>query len=168
MAFLRTFLAAAVVLAACSVQAHHMGRVIPVGYSGQGAIPLAAHVIASYFEEQMGREMELSAENSIEKCIGSIIEKRAPMAVVPLQKAEDLPEAVVVVLPEINAGQGIITLIMGREAKKDLQFSLVPKYMEKLAEKLSPADWERGMARIDSGEGIRKVALDMLREGDLL
>lgn len=170
MALLRGFLVIVVCIAAAPVHGHHMGRTVPIGFSDSGFphVHLAAQVIASYFEEQMGRNMELSAEISMEKCLDSILAKEMPMAVVPLLPAEKMPDGVVVVIPGIDAGKGIITLVMGTEAKQNLQFSLVPKYMEKLADKLSTADWEKGLARVDSGEGVRKVALDMLRESDLL
>jgi hypothetical protein len=36
--------------------------------------------------------------------------------------------------------------------------------MEKLASGLSPEAWEKGLARVRAGEGVRKVALDMLRD----
>lgn len=149
---------------------HHMGRAFPICYADSG-LPQAeftAQVVVSYFEEQMGREMELSAESSIEKCLSSIVDKKVPMAVIPVFPVNRIPQGVIVVTPVIDTGKETFFLVMGRTAKTDLQFSLVPRYLELLSSKLTNDMWEKGLVRVSSGEGVRKVALEMLREADLI
>lgn len=147
-----------------------MGRAVPIMHSSGETIQghLAAQVVASYFEEQMGREMELLGKSSVEECLGLILDKKAPMALVPEMPMDRIPAGVVVVLPGLNTGDGIFTLVMGSDAGQDLQFSLVPRYMERLSSGLSYDAWTKGIVRINGGEGVRKVALDMLREANLL
>ena len=147
-----------------------MGKAVPILHSSGDTIQgrLAAQVVASYFEEQMGRETVLSGKSSAQECLGLILDKKAPMAVVPEIEQDWIPVGVVVVLPGLNTGGGIFTLVMGSDARQDLQFSLVPRYMELLSSRLSRDAWAKGIVRINSGEGVRKVALDMLREADLI
>jgi hypothetical protein len=57
---------------------------------------------------------------------------------------------------------------MGEDAASNLQFSLVPRYLARLSEGLTRLDLEDGLTRVRSGEGPRKVALDLLREADLI
>lgn len=150
-----------------SSHAHHMGRTIPIVHSPGQAALLAGNIVAAYFEEQMGRNMELSPKSSVAGCVAAVMARESPMAIGPVMSKEEIPDGLVVVLPGLDTGQGVFTLAMGREAKKDLQFSLVPRYMEKLSEKLSVETWAKGLERVKAGEGVRKVALDMLRENDL-
>lgn len=168
MAVLRKLLIVVVFLNAVQAHGHHMGRTVPIGYSGEGAVHLVAQVIASYFEEQMGRETELSAESSVEKCMQSILDKKVPMAVLPVVPADRIPEGVVVVLPGIDTGKEVVTLVMGGAARKRLEFSLIPMYLDRLSKGLTPSGWQKGLTRVEAGEGVRGVALDMLREADLL
>ena len=164
----RYLLLAAVCLMAAPAHGHYMGRPVPIGYTGEGSVHLAAQVVASYFEEQMGRKTELSIESSVEECFQTIIEKEAPMAVVPLGSDDVIPGGIVGITPALKAGKVTITLVMGAGARRDLQYSLVPKYMEKLSKRLVPADWEKALARVEAGEGVKGVALEMLRRADLL
>ena len=166
--WLRYLLPAAVCLMAIPAQGHFMGRTVPIGYAGNGPVHLAAQVIACYFEEQMGRETELSVESSLEDCIQTIIKKGAPMAVVSLGVDDGVPDGIVRITPGLNAGGVNITLIMGAGARRDLQYSLVPKYMENLNRLIEQGVWLQALDRVNNGEGVRKVSLDMLREADLL
>ncbi|MDF1535370.1 MAG: hypothetical protein P1S46_02575 [bacterium] len=168
MALLRFFLTA-VFLAVTAVPApgHHMGKSVPIAHSGGPVADLAGNVVAAYFEEQLGRDTELFTRSSVEECFRDITEKEAPMALVPVVPRDRIPDGIVIVLPGIDTGQGVFTLAMGSDARGELQFSLVPRYMEKLGSGLSSEAWEKGLARVKAGEGARKVALDMLREGDL-
>ena len=166
--WLRYMLAAAVCLVAVPSYGHYMGKVVPIGHTGERSVHLAAQVIASYFEEQMGRETELSVESSVEECIQTIIKKEAPMAVVSLGVDEGVPDGIVRITPGLNAGNVTITLIMGAGAQRDLQYSLVPKYMENLNRLIEQEAWIKALNLVKNGEGVRKVALDMLREADLL
>lgn len=169
MAILRFVLIVGVLaMAPVSAQAHHMGRTIPIVHSGGQAAALAGHIIAAYFEEQMGRDTALLEKAGVQATLEQITDRQAPMAVVPVVPREQIPGDIVIVLPGLDTGEGVFTLAMGSEAKKDLQFSLVPRYMEKLSERLSLEAWKIGLERVKTGEGVRKVALDMLREGDLL
>ena len=168
LALLKPFLLAVVCLVAVPAHGHYMGRTVPIGYAGNGPVHLVAQVIASYFEEQMGRETELSVESSVEECIQTIIKKEAPMAVVSLGVNDGVPDGIVRVTPGLNAVDVTITLIMGADARRDLQYSLVPKYMENLNRLIEQEAWIKALNRVKNGEGVRKVALDMLREADLL
>ena len=53
-------------------------------------------------------------------------------------------------------------------AKKKLEFSLVQRYLEKLSTGLDPDLWANAIKRVETGDGVKGVALDMLREADLL
>jgi len=161
-------LSLAVLLVAIPAHGHYGGRIVPIGYTGEGSVHLAAQVIASYFEEQMGREMELSVESTVEECFQTINRKKAPMAVVPLGNDDVVPGGIVGITPALKAGKVAITLVMGADARKNLQYSLVPKYMENLNQLIEPEAWLRALDRVKNGEGVRKVALDMLREADLI
>jgi hypothetical protein len=168
-ALLRLFLTVGVLaVVPVSAHAHHMGRTIPIVHSGGQAAALAGHIVAAYFEEQMGRDTALSEKAGVQATLEQITGRQSPMAVVPVVPREQTPGDIVIILPGLDTGQGVLTLVMGREAKKDLQFSLVPRYMEKLSEKLSVEAWAKGLERVKTGEGVRKVALDMLRESDLI
>ena len=90
------------------------------------------------------------------------------MAVVPLGNDDVVPGGIVGITPALKAGKVTITLVMGADARKNLQYSLVPKYMEKLNQLIEPEAWLRALDRVKNGEGVRKVALDMLREADLI
>ena len=175
MALLRISLAIAVITSVVLITvpvssfAHSMGRSIPIAVDSElPTAALAGNIVAAYFEEQMGREMVLLEKTAVQEILQQIIEHQAPMAVVPVLPREQIPESVVIVLPGLDTGEGIFTLAMGIDARKELQFSLVPQYMEKLSEKLTHDTWKKGIDRVKAGEGIRKVALDMLREGDLI
>jgi hypothetical protein len=145
-----------------------MGRSVPIGYAGGNSVHLAAQVITSYFEEQMGRETKLVGTGSLAECIQSIKDRDFPMAVVPDAVAGDLPEGVVKLEGNLGAPGQRVVLVMGSDAKGKLEFSLVPKYMDRLVKKLTPANWVDALNRVEAGEGVRKVALDMLREADLI
>lgn len=166
--WLRYLLLAAACLMAAPAHGHYMGRSVPIGYTGEGSVHLAAQVIASYFEEQMGRETELFIKSSVEECFQTIIGRKAPMAVVSLGTDYGVPGGIVVITPGLNAGKVTVTLVMGAGARQDLQYSLVPKYMENLNRLIDQGAWLKALDRVENGEGIKKVALDMLREADLL
>ena len=170
MAFRGPALLALFLLMAVPAHGHKMGRPVPIGYSG-GDLPqahLAAQVVASYFAEQMGRETVLVEMGDVEELFEQIVTRKTPMAVVPFVPADEVPEGVVYVFRGFDTGVGIFDLVMGREAREDLQFSLVPRYMELLSSRLTYDAWEKGIIRVSGGEGVRKVALEMLREADLL
>ena len=65
-------------LAVAPAHGHYGGRSVPIGYTGEGSVHLAAQVIAAYFEEQMGRQTKLFIGSSVEECFQIIIEKKAP------------------------------------------------------------------------------------------
>ena len=168
MALLRSLLLAAVWLIAVPAHGHYMGRSVPIGYTGNGSVHLAAQVIASYFEEQMGRETKLVETGSSAECIQSVREREFPMAVVPEAAAWDLPEGVAKLEGIFGVPGQTVVFVIGSDARKKLEFSLIPIYLDKLSTMLAPADWEKALARVEAGEGIRGVALDMLRERDLI
>lgn len=165
---MRSLTVLAALLAAVPVHGHSMGRTIPIGHSGKGAFSLAANVVASYFEEQMGRDTTLVEKQSAGQCIASLREREFPMAVLPEGAAEELPEDLVVLEKRLGPPDFEAVLVMGAEARKRLEFSLVPNYLDTLARRLAPSHWKRALERVGKGEGVRGVALDMLREADLL
>ena len=168
MALLRWLVIAVVCVTAPAVYGHHMGRTVPIGYADKASIHLVAQVIASYFEEQMGREMKLIVMESDGQSLKAIRDREFPMAVVSSGGAGNLPEGVIRMDGVFGAPGLTSFLVMGTDAKEKLEFSLVQRYLDKLTEKLSPIDWERALSRIEAGEGIRGVVLDMLREKDLI
>ncbi len=171
MALLGRLLLAAFLLVAAPSWAHQMGRSIPLLYGGGEGALLAAHVVAAYFTEQMGYEVrprELGAHESARELLKS---QEAPwiMELLPLKGSRVWDGIAMVPMDSPFPLEGrIAVLSMTAEASRDLKFSLVPRYLEKLRSGLAPGDWEEGLARVRSGEGARKVALDMLRKRDLL
>jgi len=153
-----------------SVQGHNMGKPVPIGYTGSD-LPqahLAAQVVACYFGEQLGREVELVRSDSLARCVEWVRNREFPMAVVPAGAAEDLPEGVRMLGGVLGAPGRSFVLVMGSDARQKLEFSLVQRYMDTLSGRLGPADWEKADERVQAGEGVRGVALDMLREKDLI
>jgi hypothetical protein len=121
-------------------------------------------VVAAYFGEQMGRNTLLVATDGCDGSVSALEAKEAPMAVVNCNWSEP-PDGMAFKGPALALAG--IKLVMAGHAVGDLNFSLVGKYMEKLAT-ISGGEWEAAMARVEKGEGVRKVALDLLRERDLL
>lgn len=167
MAILRIFLLACVCLPATPALGHHMGRPVPIGYAGEGTSGLQVHVLASYFEEQMGRETRFVETDSPDQCMRSILNREFPMAVLPADTTGDLPEGIIRSRGFFGPPGREFVLIMGSEASNKLEFSLVPIYLEKLSE-IDPSHWAWAIERVEAGEGIRGVALKMLRKADLI
>jgi hypothetical protein len=145
-----------------------MGRSVPIGFTGERSVHLAAQVIASYFEEMMGRETELVETVSPARCLQSVRDREFPMAVVPSAAARELPEGVIELEGMVGAPGRRVVFLMGSDARKKLEFSLVPEHLNRLSRGLAPADWEKALKRVEAGEGVRGVALEMLREADLI
>jgi len=155
-------------LSTVQANAHSMGRVIPVAYSGKEDVELAARVITEYFSEQMGRDMKLQRQNSGRECLDIIRNREAPMAVIYPEVTEMSGEGVKIVTFALDVAGNKVILVMGIDAANKLEFSLIPRYMEKLSGRLKNADWSRGLDRVRGKGQFRKVALDMLREAELL
>ena len=118
MALLRLFLILGILaVVPVSAHAHHMGRTIPIVHSGGQAAALAGHIVAAYFEEQMGRDTALSEKAGVQMTLEQITGRQAPMAVIPIVPREKIPEDIVIVLPGLDTGEGVFTLAMGSEAK---------------------------------------------------
>ena len=150
-----------------SASGHRMGEAVPIAFVEGSETGFAASVIAVYFSEQMGKEIGLVPGKSSQKCLDMVRTGIAPMAVLDRMPAHTIRD-VVVVEPVLAKGGEAAVLVMGERAVRQLQFSLVPRYMEKLGNVLDAADWELGLARVRAGEGIRKAAIDMLRDKDLI
>ena len=166
--WLRYLLSAVVCLMAVPAHGHFMGKVVPIGYTGEKSVHLAAQIIASYFEEQLGRDTKLVETGSPAQCIQSVRDREFPMAVVSDAAKGVLPEGVLKLEGMLGASGLRVIFIIGSDAREKLEFSLVQRYLDSLSEGFEPADWEKALARVEAGEGIRGVALDMLREADLL
>jgi hypothetical protein len=166
--WLRYVLLSAAILIAAPAQGHYMGKVVPIGYAGNRPVHLAAQVIASYFEEQMGRDTKLVETGSRTRCIESVRDREFPMAVVPDTAEGVLPEGVLKLEGMFGAPGLRVIFIIGSDAREKLEFSLVQRYLDSLSKGLEPADWEKALARVEAGEGVRGVALEMLREADLI
>lgn len=162
------FLVIAICLFAVPAQGHHMGRSVPIGYAGEGSIHLVAQVIASYFEEQMGRETKLIKAGSAAEGLQLLRNREFPMVVLPTAAADDLPEGILRLDGIFGKPGRTVVLVIGADAKEKLEFSLVQRYLDKLSKSFTPADWEKATELVEKGEGIRGVALDMLREADLI
>jgi len=147
---------------------HSMGEAVPVAYIEGQDKGFAANVVAAYFGEQMGREIRLIPGESGQECLEMLRSGMAPMAVLDQIPGSGSLKGISVAGQVPVAGRASAVLVMGEDAGKQLQFSLVPMYMEKLKSVLAAEDWEKGLARIRRGEGVRKVALDMLRGKDLI
>lgn len=145
-----------------------MGEAVPIAFAGEGDERFAAIVIAEYFGQQMGREVSLVPGGSNEECLDMLRSGVAPMAVLDGRPDGSILKGAVVIDPVLVVDGQVRVLVMGEAAVRQLQLSLVPMYMEKLKSVLTDADWENGLARVRSGEGIRKAAIDMLRGKDLI
>ncbi len=165
---LRCLLVAAVWLMAVPAHGHYAGRSVPIGYTGEGSGHMAAPVVASYFTKRIGPGTKLVERGSPAECLQSIRDRKFPMAVVPDAAAWDLPEGVDKLESMLGAPGRTVVFVIGSDARKKLEFSLIPIYLDKLSKMLAPADWEKALARVEAGEGIRGVALEMLREADLI
>lgn len=168
MAFLRVPLIFLVLLSGVSPASGHMGKGIDfLSPEGHGA-ELAAHVVAAYMGEQMGRDIKVKVRKNPEECLESLFVREAPIALVHEQDWEAGYRGLVK-SGEFLPGNGPrFVLVMGEEAAANLQFSLVQKYLARLSEGIGQSDMEEGIRRVRGGEGPRKVALDLLREADLL
>jgi len=116
----------------------------------------------------MGRETELVPLTSAALCLEAVRKREFPMAVVPGTVRVGLPEGLQILDGFLGAPGRTFVLVMGSDARKKLEFSLVQRYMDTLTKKLGPEDWERAEDRVRKGEGVRGVALDILKEKDLL
>ena len=168
MAVLRVGMLVLLLLTSASTVFAHMGRSI-VFLSPEGhPFEFAAHVVAAYIGEQMGRDMDVSTREDSVECLDSILGREAPMALIPEADWTSGSGVLVRVGDFRPAGGTIFVLVMGEEAAANLQFSLVSRYLTKLSEGMSQRYLEDGLTRVRSGEGPRKVALDLLREADLI
>ena len=166
--FIRYLPLVVVWLMAATAYGHYGGRTLPIGYSGEGSGHLAAQVVASYFEEQMARGTKLVEKGSPAECLQSIRDREFPMAVIPAAAAEDLPKGVVKLEGMLGAPGRTVVFVIGSDARKKLEFSLFPAYLDRLSKGLTPAEWEEALTSVEAGKGIKGVALDMLRRADLL
>ncbi len=168
MAFLRVG-AVLLLLVSCAATAlAHMGRSVAF-LCPEGPVPeLAAHIVAAYMGEQMGRDLKVSTRENPARCLGSILDRQAPMALIPEAGWSDKYKGLVRVGDFLTADGTVFVLVMGEDAASNLQFSLVPRYLVRLSEGLARWDLEDASKRVRNGEAPRKVALDVLREADLL
>jgi len=167
-AFLRIGLLLLLMFSGASTVAAHMGRTIAF-LAPEGHLPeLAGYVVASYIGEQMGRDMDVSTRETSARCLDSILHREAPMALIPETDWNDGNTALVRAGDFRPVGGVVFVLVMGEEAAGNLQFSLVDRYLAKLSEGLNRQELEDGSERVRDGEGPRKVALDLLREADLI
>ena len=168
MAVLRTGLLLLLLLSGASSAVAHMGRSIAF-LCPEGRLPeLTAHIVAAYMGEQMGRDMDVSTRENPARCLSSILDREAPMALIPESDWNSGSEGLVEVGYFRPDGGAAFVLVMGEEAAANLQFSLVPRYLAKLSEGVNRRDLEDGSIKVGGGEGPRKVALDLLREADLI
>lgn len=146
----------------------HMGRTItflcPTGTLNE----VAANMTAAYMGEQMARNVKVVAHDGTIRCLDGIRDHEAPMALVPEDRWTGDDEALVRVGDSLQVAGTVFVLVMGREAAGQLQFSLVPQYLLRLENVLSGIDISNGLEKAGNGEGARKIALDLLREADLL
>lgn len=168
MALLRLILTAVVLLAPDLAHGHRMGKVIPL-LCEEGPVPvLACHVVAAYVGEQMGADIEprqVTGDGSFEKYLEA---RESPWALKCVASGTVPSWGPVEVGPRFTVDGQEAIILMTRESRKDLKFSLLPLYLERIRDGLEEADWKAGLARVRAGEGVRKVALDMLRGKDLL
>lgn len=167
MAVLRCLLTLLLLSAGTPVQAH-MGRTIYLLYPEGADESLAANIVAAYMGEQMGREILAEGRKGTASCLDGVIARESPMALVPADGWESGPSGLVKMDPAIRVGTSRYVLIMGQEAAGQLQFSLVRQYLSVLSAGLDGKDLDRSIDLVRRGSGARKVALDLLREGDML
>lgn len=168
MVVLRVAVALLMMVSCATTAFAHMGRSIAF-LCPEGPLPeLAAHVVAAYMGEQMGRDIEVSTRENPTGCLDSILDRQAPMALIPEVGWSNKHKGLVRTGDFLPADGMVFILVMGEDAASNLQFSLVPRYLDRLSEGLTRLDLENGSTRVKKGEGPRKVALDLLREVDLL
>lgn len=167
MAVLRCLLALFLIFPAAFAHAH-MGRTIQLFHPDGVEESLAANIVAAYMGEQMGREIVAKGRGRAASCLEGILEKESPMALLPENVWTGSRAGLTRVGPTVRMGEARYVLIMGQEAAGQLQFSLVPRYLATLTEVLKGMDLERWIGSVRRGSGARKVALDLLREGDIL
>ena len=155
-------------LIAVPAHGHYMGKTIPLLYEGGERADLASYVIASYIGEQMGAEIQPRPVLKGESVTQLLKIRKAPW-VLRIQPTEARPYTGLVKVQPHFAVAGLDAVIyMTEESSKDLKFSLLSQYILKIRSGIDREDWETGLARVRAGEGVRKVALQMLREADLI
>jgi hypothetical protein len=162
--------ALAVLLLPVPVHAH-MGPELPFLHPAGKEGALAAAVVASYLSRQMGREVTMREAPSAVDALAGVVNHEGPLALVPLADWEELKgrnDALTAVGPPFPGPRGRYQLVVGREAAKQLSFSLLPQYASRLAEACAGWDWEKALSLAADGGGRRKVALDLLRASDLI
>lgn len=167
MAVLR-WLLTALLLSAASASYAHMGRTIQLLYPDGVEESLAANLVAAYMGEQMGREIVVESRRGPTACLDGILAREAPMALVPEDEGRGARDGLVRMGDPVRVGSRIYVLIMGREAADQLRFSLVSTYLRTLSERLAGIDPGAAISSIEGGSGARKVALDLLRKGDII
>jgi len=167
-ALLRLFLGLCLLLGWPSPVSAHTGRSITFLCPAGTLNEVAANMVAAYMGEQMARNVKVVRHDGTVRCLNGIRDHEAPIALVPEDQWPGDDEAVVQVGGSLRVAGTDFVLVMGKDAARQLQFSLVPRYMSRLAKVLPGMDMFPGLEKVRKGEGARKVALDLLRKADVL
>lgn len=162
------FLGLGLLLSWSSPASAHLGPSVTL-LCPEGALnEIAANIVAEYMGEQMARNVKVVKHIDTARCLNGIRDHEAPIALVPGDQWPGDDEIVVHVGGPLRIAGTDFVLVMGRKAARRLRYSLVPRYMARLAEVLTGTDISPGLEKVRKGEGARKVALDLLRKVDLL
>lgn len=168
MAVLITFLRVVLLILATAMNSGaHTGRVIPLCCDEDQKTVFVANIVSAYFTEQMGRYVRVVQVQEKGQCLDEMEAERAPISVVAGRNAVD-SVVYVTVGPALTSSIGSYSILMGRKAKDLLIFSLVPQYIDRLSGAFGSLPLQEALERVRSGQGPRKVALDILRNADLI
>ncbi len=168
MALLRSAILAVLIIISFTLNADaHTGRIIPLCCGSDYESRLIANLVSSYISEQMGRDVRVVNAATEDLCFVEMQMEKAPLSVLKNQNTAE-NDIYVKVGPVLISPFGDYVVVMGQKASEKLIFSLVPQYLARLSEAFGSLHLGEALQKVKSGEGARKVAIDVLREADLL
>ena len=136
----------------------HTGRIIPLCSGEDHESRLIANLVSSYISEQMGRDVRVVNAADEGLCFVEMQTEKAPLAVLKNQNTVE-NDIYVKVGTVLKTPFGDYTVVMGQKASEKLIFSLVPQYLDRLSEAFGSLPLREALRRVESGEGVRKVAI---------
>ncbi len=168
MALLRSAILGVLLVIGITLNAEaHTGRIIPLCCGSDYESRLIANLVSSYIGEQMGRDVKVVNAADEGLCFVEMQTEKAPLAVLKNRNTAG-NDIYVKVGPVLKTLLGDYIVVMGQKASEKLIFSLVPQYLERLSQTFGSLPLGEALRRVESGEGARKVAIEVLREADLL
>ncbi len=145
----------------------HSGKVIPLCTRQSASGTLVAHLVSAFIGEQMGRDVKVIVVAGTRGCYAEMEEGNAPISVIASEGYEK-SDSVKKIGLDLETPIGSYCILMGSKAVRQLAFSLVPMYLERLSKTVGSLPLAEALERVRAGRGPRRVALKVLREADLI